>query len=118
MLICVADGNPDDYKYEWDFRSANETEAERVFDTEIRNKKSYLKLGDVPQKRTYICRANNTVGPGTYCEITVEGKYCMKRDGSPRTLLRYSFSLGNFIGAGEAFSGSKIGILIKTKRRF
>jgi hypothetical protein len=114
MLICEADGNPDDYKYEWDFRSANETEAERVFDTEIRNKKSYLKLGDVPQKRTYICRANNTVGPGTYCEITVEGKYCMKRRRSFVTAFRSKIS----IGAGEAFTGRKIGILIKTERRF
>jgi hypothetical protein len=41
----------------------------------MRNKKSYLILGDVPQRRTYVCRANNTVGAGTQCEISVDGKY-------------------------------------------
>lgn len=70
----MADGNPDDYKYEWDFKSENETDVEKAFDVKERNKRSYLILGDVPQKRTYICRANNTVGSGSYCEITVEGK--------------------------------------------
>lgn len=68
----MADGNPEDYKYEWDYKSENETDADQG-EGEYRNKKSYLQLGDVPQKRTYYCRANNTVGPGTYCEITVEG---------------------------------------------
>ncbi|CRK99567.1 CLUMA_CG012880, isoform B [Clunio marinus] len=75
-LICVADGNPTDYKYEWDFKSENETENES-FDFEIRDTKSYLRLGDVPNKRVYYCRANNSVvdlvGPGSFCEITVEG---------------------------------------------
>lgn len=73
-LICVADGNPDEYKYEWDFKSENETDVDKQLDFKNRNTRSYLKLGDVPQKRTYVCRANNTVGPGTYCDITVEGK--------------------------------------------
>jgi hypothetical protein len=39
-----------------------------------RNKRSFLLLGDVPQKRIYVCRANNTVGPGSQCEISVEGE--------------------------------------------
>lgn len=77
-LICVADGNPDDYKYGWDFKAENETGAEKEFDTRDRNKRSYLILGDVPQKRIYICQANNTVGPGSYCEIAVEGKHLPK----------------------------------------
>lgn len=74
MLICVADGNPDDYKYEWDLKSENETDADRGLYAEQHDKRSYLKLGDGPQKRTFTCRANNTVGAGTYCEITIEGK--------------------------------------------
>jgi hypothetical protein len=73
-LICVADGNPDEYNYKWDFKSENETEADKIFDAVYRNKKSYLKLGDVPTKRHYTCISNNTVGLGTMCEITVEGK--------------------------------------------
>lgn len=77
MLICVADGNPDDYKYEWEYKSENETETARTFNEEYRNKRSYLKLGEVPRKRVYVCRANNTVGAGSYCEITVEGKHCL-----------------------------------------
>ncbi|KAG5680757.1 hypothetical protein PVAND_010244 [Polypedilum vanderplanki] len=72
-LICVADGNPDDYYYEWDFKSDNETDVKKEFNTRVRNKKSYLVLGDVPQKRIYVCRTNNTVGPGSQCEISVEG---------------------------------------------
>lgn len=73
-LICVADGNPEDYQYEWDFKSENETDVDKELDYKTRNKKSYLTLGDVPQKRIYVCRANNTVGPGSQCEISVEGK--------------------------------------------
>lgn len=72
-LICVADGNPDDYKYEWDFKPENETDVDKTLEPDNRNKKSYLKLGDVPQKRIYRCRADNIVGAGTYCERVVEG---------------------------------------------
>lgn len=76
-LICAADGNPEDYQYEWDFKSDNESEADKNFNIGTRNKKSYLLLGDVPQKRVYVCRANNTVGLGSQCEISVEGKHCL-----------------------------------------
>ncbi|KAL7033530.1 hypothetical protein ACKWTF_007630 [Chironomus riparius] len=72
-LICVADGNPEDYQYIWEFSSENETDINKKLDYKTRNKKSYLILGDVPQKRVYICRSNNTVGTGSQCEISVEG---------------------------------------------
>lgn len=75
LLICMADGYPDDYKYEWDFTAENETNVNKTLDVDFRNKRSYLKLGDVPQMRTYICHANNTVGEGSICKITVVGKY-------------------------------------------
>lgn len=75
-LICTADGNPDDYIYGWEYKSENESsEAEREpLKTKDRNKKSHLSLGESPQKRIYVCHANNTVGQGSRCEIIVEGK--------------------------------------------
>jgi hypothetical protein len=84
-LICTADGNPEDYQYQWDFKSENETDVDRdQLQYKTRHKKSYLILGDVPQKRIYVCRANNTVGPGLQCEISVEGKQRQKFSTTPR----------------------------------
>ena len=74
-MICVADGNPEDYQYLWEFSSENETDVDKELNYKTRNKKSYLILGVVPQKRVYVCRADNTVGIGSHCEISVEGKY-------------------------------------------
>jgi hypothetical protein len=75
-LICMADGNPQDYVYGWEYKSENESDVEREpLQAKMRlDKSSYLILGDVPQKRIYVCHANNTVGLGSKCEIVVEGK--------------------------------------------
>lgn len=78
-LICIADGNPDDYKYEWDYKSENETEEKQSLNFKSRGKKSYLTLESVGFRRTYYCRANNTlgavgnIGEGMFCEITIDG---------------------------------------------
>lgn len=71
-MICEADGNPTDYSYEWDFKSENETEPKDL-KHQIKGKISILILEDSPYRRTYICRADNSVGPGQTCEMTVEG---------------------------------------------
>ena len=73
-LNCVADGNPEVYDYVWDFKSENETGDDNL-EFKKNNRKSYLVLSDdVHQKRVYRCRANNTVGVGMFCEISVEGE--------------------------------------------
>lgn len=41
----------------------------------MRGKLSILILEDSPYRRTYICRANNSVGVGQTCELTVEGEF-------------------------------------------
>lgn len=75
-LICTANGNPEDYVYGWEFKSENESDTEKdpLQAVMRQDKRSYLTLGIVPQKRIYVCHANNTVGQGLKCEITVEGK--------------------------------------------
>ena len=73
-LICSANGNPDDYKYKWDFAWVDEPEYESAVEVRHHDKKSYLKLGKFPRERTHSCRATNSIGPGSICEINVEGK--------------------------------------------
>lgn len=74
-LICTANGNPEDYVYGWEFKSENESDTEKdPLQGDMRNKKSYLTLDIVPQKRIYVCHANNTAGQGSRCELAVEGK--------------------------------------------
>lgn len=75
-MICTADGNPEDYVYEWEYKSENESDVERepLLAKMRQDKRSYLTLGEFPQKRIYVCHANNTVGQGSRCEIIVEGK--------------------------------------------
>lgn len=72
-LICVADGNPSDYAYEWDFKSENETEPKEM-KYETKGKISVLTLENSSYRRIYMCRANNSVGSGSFCELTVEGE--------------------------------------------
>ncbi|CAO1401818.1 unnamed protein product [Diamesa tonsa] len=72
-LSCIADGNPEKYDYVWDFKSENETGDNNV-EFKKNNRKSYLVLSDdVHHKRVYRCRADNSVGAGTFCEISVDG---------------------------------------------
>lgn len=75
-MICTAEGNLEDYAYGWEYKSENESDIVRepLLAFMRQDKRSYLTLGDVPQKRIYVCHANNTVGQGSKCEIIVEGK--------------------------------------------
>ncbi|XP_050742543.1 uncharacterized protein LOC108030804 isoform X3 [Drosophila biarmipes] len=72
-LICTAYGNPVESDFSWTIKADNET----VEDLGSGDKKSfseksfYVLQADYAISRTYRCVANNTIGPGTFCEIEV-----------------------------------------------
>ncbi|XP_058791072.1 hemicentin-1 isoform X2 [Phymastichus coffea] len=65
-VVCSAEGNPPKYEFRWSLSSDNDT-IETV--PVAKDGKSYLPLDDsVSNPRTYVCIANNTIGPSNPCE--------------------------------------------------
>ncbi|XP_017474727.1 PREDICTED: uncharacterized protein LOC108365246 [Rhagoletis zephyria] len=72
-LICTAFGNPVEADFSWSIKAENDS-AEWLGSGERQDfiDKSFYVLDDgYAIARTYRCVANNTVGPGTFCEIEV-----------------------------------------------
>ncbi|XP_049314276.1 uncharacterized protein LOC105225255 isoform X9 [Bactrocera dorsalis] len=72
-LICTAFGNPVEADFSWSIKAENDS-AEWLGSGErqgFTDKSFYVLDDDYAIARTYRCVANNTVGPGSFCEIEV-----------------------------------------------
>ncbi|XP_067643045.1 uncharacterized protein nrm isoform X2 [Eurosta solidaginis] len=72
-LICTAFGNPVESDFSWSIKAENDS-AEWLGNGErqgFKDKSFYVLDVGYAIARTYRCIANNTVGPGTFCEIEV-----------------------------------------------
>ncbi|XP_054735884.1 uncharacterized protein LOC129242947 isoform X2 [Anastrepha obliqua] len=72
-LICTAFGNPVEADFSWSIKAENDS-AEWLGTGErqgYKDKSFYVLDDGYAIARTYRCIANNTVGPGTFCEIEV-----------------------------------------------
>ncbi|XP_030572924.1 uncharacterized protein LOC115771379 [Drosophila novamexicana] len=72
-LICTAYGNPQEADFSWSIKAENETvETLGAGDKKtFADKSFYILQEDYAIARTYRCVANNSVGPGAFCEIEV-----------------------------------------------
>lgn len=70
-VVCWATANPKEVYFTWSLKNDNDT-LEQI--AEERDGKSYILLDNsVTSFRTYVCRANNTVGFSIPCELDVLG---------------------------------------------
>ncbi|XP_054086401.1 uncharacterized protein LOC105214792 isoform X2 [Zeugodacus cucurbitae] len=72
-LICTAFGNPVEADFSWSIKAENDS-AEWLGSGERRgfaDRSYYVLDDDYAIARTYRCVANNTVGPGSFCEFDV-----------------------------------------------
>ncbi|EDV97314.1 GH16788 [Drosophila grimshawi] len=72
-LICTAYGNPAEADFSWSIKAENET-VETLGSGDKKtyvDRSFYILQEDYAIARTYRCVANNSVGPGAFCEIEV-----------------------------------------------
>lgn len=82
--------------FSWSIKAENDS-AEWLGSGErqaFTDKSFYVLDDDYAIARTYRCVANNTVGPGTFCEIEVAGKCRVERKNSP--FLQYKYMRSNW----------------------
>lgn len=77
----MAHGNPSQQlKFEWSMQEmdSNETDTDLMGQDSSDNlPANLLQLDDdFTTQRTYRCVATNSVGPGNYCELIVDGERC------------------------------------------
>lgn len=71
-VVCSAIANPEETDFTWELSNENDTLQQLPV---TRGGKSYLLIDPyVAQPRTYLCRANNTIGSSTTCEKEVQGE--------------------------------------------
>lgn len=69
--MCTASANPTEVDFTWKVKNENETIEENVEKVGLQ---SFLTLETrVENFRTYVCVANNSVGPSIACERDVTG---------------------------------------------
>nr|XP_032524360.1 uncharacterized protein LOC116775581 isoform X1 [Danaus plexippus plexippus]XP_032524361.1 uncharacterized protein LOC116775581 isoform X1 [Danaus plexippus plexippus] len=69
VLVCTAHANPSEVSFTWKLKNDNDSLTdEKIWQ---RGTQSFLRLPAVEVYRTYLCRANNSVGASRPCERDV-----------------------------------------------